>query len=275
VDAPVKNLPQLTQASAPLTQAVDVIDAEGQPRAVSIPAERDLTLYVDKREIITLMTLGAHPEWLTLGYLLNQRMIRHAYELESITVDWSVNASAVKTRFTSESAPHNRGKRIVTTGCGQGTLFGSLMDELDSLHLAPAAAITRDTVFAIVQAIRERDTVYKNAGSVHACALFEGSDLRCFIEDVGRHNALDSIAGWLALGDLQQQTAPWVLYTTGRLTSEMIIKAAQMGVSIVISRSGMTQMGLEIARRLGVCAIGRALNRHFLCFSAEHRLIAG
>ncbi len=275
MDVPVKHLPRLTQASAPLTQAVDVIDAEGQRRTVSIPAERDLTLYVDKREIITLMTLGAHPEWLTLGYLLNQRMIRHAYELESITVDWSVNAAAVQTRFGSGTTPRNRGKRIVTTGCGQGSLFASLMDDLDSLRLAPAAAITRDTVFAIVQTIRERDTVYKNAGSVHACALFEGSDLRCFIEDVGRHNALDSIAGWLALGDLQQQTAPWVLYTTGRLTSEMIIKAAQMGVSIVISRSGMTQMGLEIALRLGVCAIGRALNRHFLCFSAGHRLITG
>ncbi len=272
MDISVKLPPQLTQANAPLTQAVDVIDAEGQRRTVSIPAERDLTIYLDKRELITLMTLGAHPEWLTLGYLLNQRMIRHAYELESITVDWSVNAAAVKTRMGSSPARHELGRRIITTGCGQGSMFAGLMDELDRLPLSPNARLSRETVFAIVQTIRERDTVYKNAGSVHACALFEGSQLRCFIEDVGRHNALDAIAGWLALGNLHQQAEPWVLYTTGRLTSEMIIKAAQMGVAIVISRSGITQMGLELARRLGVCAIGRALNRHFLCFSADDRL---
>jgi FdhD protein len=260
----------LSAAQAPLTHSVTVVNARGESESLQIPAERALTVYVDKAELITLMTLGAQPEWLVLGYLRNQRLIESVEAIESITVDWEVNAAAVKTRSGIQDLAHKTARRVVTTGCGQGSVFGDLMDGLDAIAL-PTTRLTQAQLYAIVDTIRLRDSVYKSAGSVHGCALFSGSDLRLFVEDVGRHNAIDTIAGWMAL-----QTAPVpnaVFYTTGRLTSEMVIKAAQMGVAVVISRSGMTQMGHAVATRLGLCAIGRATNRRFLCFTAPERLI--
>ncbi|WP_288255084.1 formate dehydrogenase accessory sulfurtransferase FdhD [uncultured Hydrogenophaga sp.] len=270
-------LPQLTEARAPLTEAVDAVDEFGQRRAIHIPAERDLTVYVDKRELVTLMTLGARPEWLTLGYLLNQRLIASVDDIESITVDWDVNAASVKTRHGIERIEERTAKRVVTTGCGQGSVFGGLMDDLDRIAL-PEGVLRQSQVYAIVDAIRVKESTYKSAGSVHACALFRGTELALFVEDVGRHNAVDTIAGWLAL----QEDAPRhvggdmldkVFYTTGRLTSEMVIKSAQMGVAGVISRSGITQMGLQVARRVGLCAVGRATNKHFLCYANPERLV--
>jgi FdhD protein len=269
-------LPQLTEARAPLTEAVDAVDEFGQRRAIHIPAERDLTIYVDKRELVTLMTLGARPEWLTLGYLLNQRLIASVEDIESITVDWDVNAASVKTRHGIERIEERTAKRVVTTGCGQGSVFGGLMDDLDRIVL-PDGVLRQSQVYAIVDAIRVKESTYKSAGSVHACALFRGTELALFVEDVGRHNAVDTIAGWLALqanaprdtGDMLDK----VFYTTGRLTSEMVIKSAQMGVAGVISRSGITQMGLQVARRVGLCAVGRATNKHFLCYANPERLV--
>ncbi|WP_288255031.1 formate dehydrogenase accessory sulfurtransferase FdhD [uncultured Hydrogenophaga sp.] len=269
-------LPQLTEARAPLTEAVDAVDEFGQRRAIHIPAERDLTIYVDKRELVTLMTLGARPEWLTLGYLLNQRLIASVEDVESVTVDWEVNAASVKTRHGIERIEERTSKRVVTTGCGQGSVFGGLMDDLDRIAL-PEGQLRQSQVYAIVDAIRVKESTYKSAGSVHACALFRGTELALFVEDVGRHNAVDTIAGWLAL----QQDSPRdtggmldkVFYTTGRLTSEMVIKSAQMGVAGVISRSGITQMGLQVARRVGLCAVGRATNKHFLCYANPERLV--
>ncbi|MFP8834472.1 formate dehydrogenase accessory sulfurtransferase FdhD [Hydrogenophaga sp. XSHU_21] len=269
-------LPELTDARAPLTEQVEVVDEHGRRSTIQIPAERDLTVYVDKRELVTLMTLGAHPEWLTLGYLLNQRLVRSIDEIESVTVDWDVNAVSVKTRQGIDRIEERTAKRVVTTGCGQGSVFGNLMDELDRVSL-PDGVLKQSQLYAIVNAIRLKETTYKSAGSVHACALFRGTDLALFVEDVGRHNAVDTIAGWLALqtdapapdGD----TLDKVFYTTGRLTSEMVIKSAQMGVAAVISRSGITQMGLDVARRVGLCAVGRATNKHFLCYANPQRLV--
>ena len=260
----------LTRAQAPLTHTVTVVNALGESQLLSIPAERPLTVYVDKRELITLMTLGAHPEWLVLGYLRNQRLIADAAEIESVTVDWEVNAAAVKTRNGLVDLAEKTAHRVVTTGCGQGSVFGGWMDGLDALALPPTT-LTQAELYAIVNTIRLHESVYKNAGSVHGCALFSRAELQIFVEDVGRHNAIDTIAGWLSL----QAVAPeeCVFYTTGRLTSEMVIKAAQMGVAIVISRSGMTQMGHAVASKLGLCAVGRATNRRFLCFTAPERLI--
>ena len=276
-------LPRLTQAQAPLTQAIAVVNEFGQPQMLDIPAERALTVYVDKRELVTLMTLGAQPEWLVLGYLLNQRLIRSAQEVESITVDWEVGAAAVKTHHGIANLTEKTAKRVVTTGCGQGSVFGDLMADVDTIALPPAT-LTQSALYGIVNAIRLHDSVYKAAGSVHGCALFKGDTMLMFVEDVGRHNAIDAIAGWMALQPSdsplesgQQRTGlradDKVFYTTGRLTSEMVIKSAQMGVPIVISRSGITQMGHAVAQRLNLCAIGRATNKRFLCFSAQERLV--
>jgi FdhD protein len=266
--------PLLTQARAPLTQTVGVVNEFGQHSSVSIPAERDLTVYVDKRELVTLMTLGAHPEWLVLGYLLNQRLVGSVDEIESITVDWEVNAASVKTRHGIDRIEERTAKRVVTTGCGQGSVFGNLMDEIDSIRLPDEAVLRQSQLYSIVNAIRLRESTYKSAGSVHACALFLDAELQLFVEDVGRHNAVDTIAGWMALNrGLPGPEAQKVFYTTGRLTSEMVIKSAQMGVAVVVSRSGITQMGLDLAQRVGLCAIGRATHKRFLCYAHAQRLI--
>ncbi|MGE0347802.1 formate dehydrogenase accessory sulfurtransferase FdhD [Hydrogenophaga sp.] len=292
------SLPQLTQARAPLTREIEVMNEHGARETIAIPAERDLTVYVDKRELVTLMTLGAHPEWLVLGYLLNQRLIASVDEIESITVDWDVNAASVKTRQGIDRIEERTSRRVVTTGCGQGSVFGNLMDEIDSIRLPESAVLRQSELYAIVNAIRLKESTYKSAGSVHACALFCGEELQLFVEDVGRHNAVDTIAGWMALtptfhrsrGSLPPEGADpaWgdpapdgsdpstrhkVFYTTGRLTSEMVIKSAQMGVAVVVSRSGITQMGLDVAERVGLCAIGRATNKHFLCYASPQRLV--
>lgn len=269
-------LPKLTKARAPLTRSIEVVNEHGVRNSVSIPAERALTIYVDKRELVTLMTLGAEPELLTLGYLRNQRFVDSLDDIESITVDWEVGAAAVRTRSGIDRIEERTSRRVVTTGCGQGSVFGALLDDIDAVRL-PESSITQSDLYAIVNHIRLMNSTYKTAGSVHGCALFRGSQMLVFVEDVGRHNAMDTISGWawmqgLRLGQEDSPDASLAFYTTGRLTSEMVIKSAQMRVAIVISRSGMTQMGHEVAERLGLCAIGRALNKHFLCYAGAHRL---
>jgi FdhD protein len=265
-------LPRLTQAKAPLTREVSAVNEFGLLDVVSIPAERALTVYVDKRELVTLMTLGAHPELLVLGFLRNQRLVKSVAEVESITVDWEVGAAAVKTRGGISDIEARTAKRVVTTGCGQGSVFGDLMAEVDTLVL-PQATLEQAQLYAIVNAIRVQESTYKSAGSVHGCALFQGEEMLMFVEDVGRHNAIDTIAGWMWMQPGVAMTGQdKVFYTTGRLTSEMVIKSAQMGVPIVVSRSGITQMGHEVAQRIGLCTIGRAINKRFLCYTGTDRL---
>jgi len=250
---------------------MQVVNEFGDQVEIAIPSERALTVYVDKREIVTLMTLGAQPEWLVLGFLLNQRLLRSAADVESITVDWDGGAAAVKTRSGIVDIQKKTAKRTVTTGCGQGSMFGDLMDSVAQLEL-PAATITQGQLYAMVNAIRLQQSTYKAAGSVHGCALFRGEEMLLFVEDVGLHNSIDAIPGWMALQrDIPSQDK--FFYTTGRLTSEMVIKAAQMGIPVVVSRSGITQMGHMVAQRLGLCTIGRATNRRFLCFTGAHRLV--
>lgn len=274
--------PRLTTAQAPLTCQVQVLDEYGQARQLAIPAERPLTVYLDKKELVTLMTLGGHPEWLVLGYLRNQRLVTSLNDIESVTVDWEVGAAAVHTRTgLVEGIEEKTASRIVTTGCGQGSMFGSLMDDVDALQLSPTAQVKQSDIQTITHTIRLQDSIYKQAGSVHGCGLFRGAELLLFVEDVGRHNAVDTIAGWMWL---QAETSASghsmpmsghdkVFYTTGRLTSEMVIKSAQMGVPVVVSRSGMTQMGLEVAQRVGLCAVGRATHKRLLCFTHPQRLV--
>lgn len=272
------NLPYLSQAHAPLTREVQVINEHGDSSSTAIPAERDLTVYVDRRELVTLMTLGAHPELLVLGFLRNQRLVAGVEDIGSITVDWDVNSAAVKTRSGIDNIEARTAKKVVTTGCGQGSVFGSLMDEIDSIHL-PASRLSQAQLYGITNAIRLQETTYKSAGSVHGCALFRGDTMVMFVEDVGRHNAIDTIAGWMWMNGIDVAPTlatapndPYVFYTTGRLTSEMVIKSAQMGIAIVVSRSGITQMGHDIATKLNLCTIGRAMNKRFLCYTAAHRL---
>jgi len=268
-------LPHLTQAQADLTRHIDVVNEHGVREQVSIPAERALTVYVDKREIVTLMTLGAHPELLVLGYLRNQRLVGHVGEVASITVDWDAGedgagVAAVKTHHGIADLGARTEKRVVTTGCGQGSVFGDLMGEIDTLVL-PEASLSQDRLYAVLNAIRLQESTYKSAGSVHGCALFSGEQMQIFVEDVGRHNAIDTIAGWMWMNAVAAN-ADSIFYTTGRLTSEMVIKSAQMGVAVVVSRSGITQMGYDVAARLHLCTIGRATNKHFLCYTSPERL---
>jgi FdhD protein len=270
--------PRLTQACAELTRQISVVNEFGEKSQVHIPAERALTVYLDKKELVTLMTLGASPEYLVLGFLLNQRLIQSVDEIESVTVDWTLGegelgqpgVAAIKTRDGLSQAGPKTAARVVTTGCGQGSVFGDLVNDIDAIQLPADAHISQATLYALVNAIRLQETTYKSSGSVHGCALFKGADMLMFVEDVGRHNAVDTIAGWMAMNDVSGHDK--VFYTTGRLTSEMVIKSAQMGVPIAVSRSGITQMGLEVAERVQLCAIGRATNKRFLCFSAPHRL---
>jgi len=266
-------VPRLTSASAPLVHTVEVLDEFGVLRPISIPAERALTVFVDKRELVTLMTLGASPELLVLGYLRNQRLVESVEDVESITVDWDVNAAAVKTRAGIEHFDAKTAKRVVTTGCGQGTVFGDLMGEVDKLQLPPpdepSARITQTALYGLLNAMRVQESTYKSAGSVHGCALFRQDELLTFVEDVGRHNAIDTIAGWMWLHGVGGGDK--IFYTTGRLTSEMVIKSAQMGVPIIVSRSGITQMGHQLATQLGLALFGRAMNRHFICYSGFGR----
>jgi FdhD protein len=268
-------LPHLTQAQVELTRHIEVVNEHGVREQISIPAERALTVYVDKREIVTLMTLGAHPELLVLGYLRNQRLVGDVSEVESITVDWEAGedgagVAAVKTRHGIADIAARTEKRVVTTGCGQGSVFGDLMGEIDTLSL-PDARISQARLYAVLNAIRLQETTYKSAGSVHGCALFNGEQMQIFVEDVGRHNAIDTIAGWMWMNGVTAN-ADSIFYTTGRLTSEMVMKSAQMGVAVVVSRSGITQMGYDVATRLQLCTIGRATNKHFLCYTSPERL---
>ncbi len=266
---PQSELPRLTSAQAPLTRETIALNECGEQVASTIPCERALTIYVDKRELVTLMTLGACPELLILGFLRNQRLLGSVHDIESVTVDWDVGAAAVKTRQGIAQVEQRTARRVVTTGCAQGSVFGGLMDDLDRIELPPAV-LQQSQLNGIVQVIREQQSIYRLAGSVHGCALFRGDELLLFIEDVGRHNAIDTIAGWMWMHSVAGGDK--VMYTTGRLTSEMIIKSAQMGIPIAVSRSGITEMGLDVAQRLGLCAIGRATAKRFLCYSAFERL---
>jgi FdhD protein len=272
--AMVPGAPALSQARvAPLSE-IEIVDEYGERRRIHIPLERPLTVYVDRRELVTLMTLGACPEWLVLGYLRNQRLVDRVQAIDSIQVDWDVGAAAVVTRAGLADVEARTARRVVTTGCGQGTVFGDMLSHVADVRLPDAASarIRQSTLRAMLEVVRQQDSIHKQAGSVHGCALFRGTEMLMFVEDVGRHNAIDTIAGWMWMHGVSG--ADKVFYTTGRLTSEMVMKAGQMGVPIVVSRNGVTQMGHGLAQRLGMTLFGRAANRHFLCYTGFERFDA-
>jgi FdhD protein len=268
--------PVLTDAARPSTFNVAAIDENGQTRDTPIAGEHPLTVYVDKREILTLMTLGAAPEALAIGYLRNQRLLDRLEDIVSVQVDWEVNSVVINTRSGLKDLDAKLGKRTTTSGCGQGTVFGDLMADIDSVRLPADAVLTRGTLYAVLDRVRVHETIYKQAGAVHGCALATNgngaSDILYFVEDVGRHNAVDAIAGKMWLDRIDGGDK--IFYTTGRLTSEMVIKAAQMGIPFLVSRSGLTQMGFEIAQTVGITMIGRATGKHFLLFTGGERFRA-
>jgi len=264
--------PQLSSASAVLTREVEVLDERGRASVIAIPAERPLTVYVDKRELVTLMTLGGAPEALTLGYLRNQRLVASLEDVVSVQVDWDVDAVAVTTRNGIAGVEERTSKKVVTTGCGQGSVFGGLMDDVDRIVLPLDARLAQSTLYRIVDAVRSQPSIYKQAGSVHGCALFSATgEPLSFVEDVGRHNAVDAIAGQMWLDGTPG--ADKVFYTTGRLTSEMVIKGAQMGIPFLLSRSGTTQMGHMVAERIGMTLLSRCTGKHFLLLTGQERLL--
>jgi len=261
--------PEISHATRALTFDVQARNERGETVQSPVAGEHPLTLYVDKREIVTLMTLGSAPEALAIGYLRNQRLLAGIEQIVSVQVDWEVNSVAVTTRNGIDDLDQRMGKRTVTTGCGQGTVFGALMDEIESIRLPDDARIRESTLYGLIDGIRLHETVYKQAGAVHGCALARGDEILMFIEDVGRHNAVDAIAGRMWLDHVDG--ADKIFYTTGRLTSEMVIKCAQMGIPILVSRSGLTQMGHEVATKVGITMFGRATGKHYLLFTGAHR----
>ncbi len=267
--------PALSDAGLKPSHAVIAVDEFGQPREGHIAGEQPLTLYLDKREVVTLMTLGTHPELLVLGYLRNQRLVPSLESVRSVQVDWETDACAVTTFDGVGDLDEKLKHRTVTSGCGQGTVFGRITEWLDQLKLPPVT-LHQSRIYALLDTLSAHNEVYRRAGAVHGCALCVGAnspdadaDIELFVEDVGRHNAADAISGHMWLNGIDG--ADKVFYTTGRLTSEMVIKVAQMGIPVLLSRSGVTQKGLEFAQKIGVTMIARAKGSHFLIYNgAEH-----
>ncbi len=280
---------EITANARPATFEVEAINEHGAIVPTVIAGEHPLTIYLDKRELVTLMTLGAAPEHLALGYLRNQRLVADLAELAAVQVDWATDSVAITSRTLRasgvtmwESSPgaaeldSRLARRTITTGCAQGSVFGDLMEALDQVALPAAARLSEEVLLTVMERIRSHESIYRLAGAVHGCALCSNAgdnrgDILRFVEDVGRHNAVDAIAGWMWLE--QVTGADKIFYTTGRLTSEMVIKAAQMGIPFLVSRSGLTQMGYEIARRVGMTMIGRCQGRHYLLFTGRERFV--
>ena len=263
--------PQLTDAARPATYEVEAFNERGEMVPTSIAGEHPLTLYLDKRELVTLMTLGHAPEALAIGFLRNQRLVASIEDIKAVQVDWETDSVAVTSTKALKNLKNKIKKRTVTTGCGQGTVYGGLMEEIESIELRDDVALDDAALFALVEKVRKHETIYKQSGAVHGCALATTQgEILMFVEDVGRHNAVDAIAGFMWLDAIDGSDK--LFYTTGRLTSEMVIKCAQMRIPFLVSRSGLTKMGYDIAKRVGLTMIGRASGRHYLAFTGKHRL---
>lgn len=264
--------PSLAATSGELLRQVEVLDESGERRMLQVPVERPLTIIIDGQELVTLMTLGARPVLLVLGYLRNQRLIHAVTEIESIDVDWNAGRAAVvrRVRVATARAPRIEATRLTGTACSLGTEFNEVMRQVDSAVLTRGTErITRRQLLRILEITREYDAIHRTAGSVHGCALFQGDELLVSLEDVSRHNGLDTVVGWMMLYGIDG--ADKTLFTTGRLTGEMVMKAAHNGISIMVSRNGVTSMGYELAAGLGMLLFGRAAKGRFLCYIGADR----
>jgi len=268
----VRYRPEMSEAGLAPTHAVQAVDEFGATRELHVAGEFPLTIKVDGREIVTLMTLGTFPEALTLGYLRNQRMLENIEDVASVQVDWEreqVNVSTTHGRGI-EDLEQRLQKKTVTTGCGQGTVYSCTLNDLYELRV-PEIQLTQSGLYGLLGNIAAHNEIYRRAGAVHGCALCLGNEILIFVEDVGRHNAADAISGMMWLEGMEGGDK--VFYTTGRLTSEIVMKVALMGIPALLSRSGITHMGLELAQDLGLVMIARAKGKHFLTYNGASQLL--
>ena len=253
-----------------LTQAVTGLDQDGQRVETSVVVERPLTLFLNGQEIVTMMTIGDHPEYLAVGYLLNQNMLHADDEIEGVDVDEDLEVVVVRTKRETDYEEKLK-KKIRTSGCAQGTVFGDLMEKFEEVALSEEAVLKTSWLYTLTRKINTAPSLYLNAGAIHGCVLCEGDRPLIYMEDVGRHNAVDKIAGYIFLKGLSAHDK--IFYTTGRLTSEMVIKTVQMGIPILVSRSGFTAWGVELARQANLTLIGRAKGKRFLALAGESRIV--
>ncbi|MFN4164845.1 MAG: formate dehydrogenase accessory sulfurtransferase FdhD [Ferrovibrio sp.] len=256
-------------ANPALTETVQGIDHDGNPVETKVPVERPLTLFLNGQEIVTMMTIGDYPDYLALGYLINQRMLLPDDEVTAIDFDPEIETIVVRTARQTDYEERLR-KKTQTSGCAQGTVFGNMMDAVESVRLDPAAVLHTSWIYALSKKINLAPSLYLEAGAIHGCVLCEADRPLIYMEDVGRHNAIDKIAGYMRVNGISPQGK--TMYTTGRLTSEMVIKTAQMGIPILISRSGFTAWGVQLARQIGMTLIGRAKGKRFVALSGAERL---
>jgi FdhD protein len=253
-----------------LTRKVTGIDHEGRPVETSVVMERPLTLFLNGREIVTMMTIGDHPDYLAVGYLLNQNMLRAEDTIIGIDYDEELETVVVRTDHETDFEDKLK-KKTLTSGCAQGTVFGDLMEKFDEVRLDPDAMLRTSWLYALTRKINTAPSLYLAAGAIHGCVLCEEDRPLIYMEDVGRHNAIDKIAGYMHLHRISP--AGKIFYTTGRLTSEMVIKTVQMGIPILISRSGFTAWGVDLARQAGLTLIGRAKGKRFVALAGSKRIV--
>jgi FdhD protein len=253
-----------------LTQTVLGVDQEGQRIETSVVYERPLTLFLNAQEIVTMMTIGDYPDYLAVGYLLNQNMLRPDDVVTGIDYDRELEVVVVRTERATDYEEKLR-KKVRTSGCAQGTVFGDLMEQFERVRLPEDAILRISWLYALARKINTSPSLYLKAGAIHGCVLCEQDRPLVYMEDVGRHNAVDKIAGYMFLKGISPQGK--IFYTTGRLTSEMVIKTVQMQIPILISRSGFTAWGVDLARQANLTLIGRAKGKRFIALAGESRIL--
>jgi len=253
-----------------LTQRVIGVDQDGKQVETAVVVERPLTLYLNGQEIVTMMTVGDHPDCLAIGYLLNQNMLRADDQITGIDYDEELETVVVRTKRKTDFEKKLR-KKTLTSGCAQGTVFGDLMEKFDEIELPGDAVLRTSWLYALSKKINLAPSLYLAAGAIHGCVLCEEDRPLIYMEDVGRHNAIDKIAGYMHLNKIGPEGK--IFYTTGRLTSEMVIKCVQMRIPILVSRSGFTAWGVELARKADLTLIGRAKGKRFTALAGTHRLV--
>ncbi len=253
-----------------LSCAVEGIDHEGRPVVQHVVQEQPLTIFLNGQEIITAMTIGDHPEWLAVGYLRNQAMLRDDDEITAIDHAEDIHTVVVRTRRRTDYEEKMR-RKVHTSGCAQGTVFGDVMETFEKIRLTDEAILRTSWLYALTKRINTTPSLYLKAGAIHGCVLCRQDRPLVYMEDVGRHNAVDKIAGWMFLEGVAPEDK--IFYTTGRLTSEMVLKCAHMGIPILISRSGFTAWGVELARKVNMTLVGRARGRRFIALSGTHRIV--